>query len=140
MDVFNNEIIASSVTNKIGSSLPYYHCLEQLIENKKEQTYPVILHTDQGSVCSSEGFYQAHKDYTNIKRSMSRTGTPTDNPIIESLNGWIKEEMRIDFNLKYAEDIPSFIENYINYFNNERLSYKLNYKTPVQYRIEQGFE
>ena len=26
------------VTNKIGSSLPYYHCLEQLIEKKKEQT------------------------------------------------------------------------------------------------------
>ena len=37
LDVFNNEIIASSVTNKIGSSLPYYHCLEQLIEKKKEQ-------------------------------------------------------------------------------------------------------
>ena len=26
LDVFNNEIIASSVTNKVGSSLPYYHC------------------------------------------------------------------------------------------------------------------
>ena len=139
LDVFNNEIIASSVTNKIGSSLPYYHCLEQLIEKKKEQTYPGILHTDQGSVYSSTGFYQTHKDYTNIKRSMSRAGTPTDNPIIESLNGWIKEEMRIDFNLKAAEGIPSFIDNYVHYFNNERLSYKLNYKTPVQYRIEQGF-
>lgn len=139
LDVFNNEIIASSVTNKVGSNLPYYHCLETLIE-KKEQTYPVTLHTDQGSVYSSAGFYQAHKNYTNIKRSMSRAGTPTDNPIIESLNGWIKEEMRIDFNLKAAEGIPSFIENYVSYFNNERLSYKLNYKTPVQFRIEQGFE
>ena len=47
--------------------------------------------------------------------------------------------MKIDFNLKSVEDIPSFIENYVYYFNNERLSYKLNYKTPVQYRIEQGF-
>ena len=71
---------------------------------------------------------------------MSRAGTPTDNPIIESLNGWIKEEMKIDFNLKSAEGIPSFIEKYVRYFNNERLSYKLNYKTPVQYRIEQGFK
>ena len=71
---------------------------------------------------------------------MSRAGTPTDNPIIESLNGWIKEEMRIDFDLKSVEGIPSFNENYVHYFNNERLSYKLNYKTPVQYRIEQGFE
>ena len=70
---------------------------------------------------------------------MSRAGTPTDNPIIESLNGWIKEEMKIDFNLKSVESIPLFIESYVNYFNNERLSYKLNYKTPVQYRIEQGF-
>ena len=71
---------------------------------------------------------------------MSRAGTPTDNPMIESLNGWIKEEMRIDFDSKSVEGIPSFIERYVHYFNNERLSYKLNYKTPVQYRIEQGFE
>ena len=70
---------------------------------------------------------------------MSRVGTPTDNPIIESLNGWIKEEMRKEFNLRNVDNLPSFIENYIHYFNNERLSYKLNYKTPVQYKIEQGF-
>lgn len=70
---------------------------------------------------------------------MSRVGTPTDNPIIESLNGWIKEEMRKDFNLRNVDNLPSFIENYVHYFNNERLSYKLNYKTPVQYKIEQGF-
>lgn len=54
---------------------------------KKEQNYPVTLHTDQGSIYSSAGLYQAHKDYTNIKRSMSRAGTPTDNPVIKSLNG-----------------------------------------------------
>lgn len=139
LDVFNNEIIASYVTNKAGSNLPYYRCLESLIKMKKEQSYPVILHTDQGSVYSSTGFYYAHKDYTNILRSMSRAGTPTDNPVIESLNGWIKEEMKIDFNLRNAQDIPTFIENYVHYFNNERLAFKLNYKTPVQYRIEQGF-
>ncbi len=70
---------------------------------------------------------------------MSITGTPTDNPKLESLNGWIKEEMKIYFNLKSVENIPSFIESCVHYFNNEKLSYKLNYKTPVQYRSEQGF-
>lgn len=39
---------------------------------------------------------------------MSRAETPTDNPIIESLNGWIKKE--INFNLKLVENIPLFIE------------------------------
>lgn len=38
-----------------------------------------------------------------------------------------------------AKARSSFIEKYVHYFNNERLSYKLNYKTPVQYKIEQGF-
>ena len=40
---------------------------------------------------------------------MSRAGMPTDNPIIESLNGWIKEEMRIDFNLKNIDEAQSQI-------------------------------
>ncbi len=113
--MFNNKIVASCVTNKVGSSLPYYYCLEYLIEKKKEQTCTVTLHTDQGGVYSSAGFYQIHKDYTDIKRSMSRVGTPTDNPIIEASNGWIKEEMRTDFNLNAAECIPLFIENYVYY-------------------------
>lgn len=39
--------------------------------------------------------------------------------------------MRTGFNLNAAKGIPSFIEKYVRYFNNERLSYKLNYKIPV---------
>ena len=139
LDTYNNEIIASSITRTQNSNIPYYKCLKQLVERVKEQPYPVILHTDQGSVYSSTGFYLAHKDYTTIERSMSRIGTPTDNPIIESINGWIKEELKHDFDLKNVKSFPEFIENYVYYFNNERLSCKLNYKTPVQFRIEQGF-
>ena len=43
-----------------------------------------------------------------------------------------------DFNLRNVDDLPLFIENYGHYFNNDRLSYKLNYKTPAQFRTEQG--
>ena len=50
LDVYNNEIIASSITRKVGSSLPYYHCIDVLVEKTREQTHPVTLHTDQGSV------------------------------------------------------------------------------------------
>ena len=83
--------------------------LRSVLESwQKEQSYPVTLHTDQGSVYSSFGFYQTHKNHSNIIRSMSRVGTPTDNPIIESLNGWIKQEMRIDFDLRSIQNIPSF--------------------------------
>ena len=44
---------------------------------------------------------------------MSRGGTPTDNPIIETLNGWMKEELFLDFNLSTAEDVPALLNHYV---------------------------
>lgn len=67
---------------------------------------------------------------------MSRAGTPTDNPIIESINGWIKDEIYTDFNIDTEDDFESFIKRFVTYYNTERPSYKLDYKTPLQYRTE----
>lgn len=138
LDTFNNEIIASHIGKRQGDNRPYYMCLNDLIEKTKEQNDPVTLHTDQGSVYSSAAFFDAHKDY-NIIRSMSRVGTPTDNCIIEAINGWVKAEM-------YAEgwhhqfDTPEeMIEEFVYYYNNYRPAYALQYKTPVQYRTDLGF-
>lgn len=41
--------------------------------------------------------------------------------------------------LKEYLDVPNLIKLYIEYYNNERPSYALNYKTPIQYKIESGF-
>lgn len=139
LDTFNNEIIASSLSSKEGSTKPYFDCLNTLIQKAKKQTEPVILHTDQGSVYTSRAFEEAHANCTNLLRSMSRVGTPTDNPIIESINGWIKEELRIDFGLRHCENVPDLIERYIKYFNNERISSKCKGKSPAQYRTELGY-
>ena len=139
-DVWNKEIIGYGLGSKRGDIKTYYTGLKQVLERiKKEQTENLItLHTDQGSVYSSASYNELIKDY-NIIRSMSRAGTPTDNPVNESLNGWIKEELIIDFKLKKCDDVPKLIEEYIYYYNNERPSYALKYKTPIQYKIESGF-
>ena len=125
-----------------GSTEPYYHCLEQLklLAGKKneEQTPQVVLHTDQGSVYSSQAFRQAHEHY-NILRSMSKVGTPTDNAIIEAINGWIKEELFLDFGLATAQDVPKLLDEYVHYYNHERPAAALGYKSPVQYKTELGF-
>jgi len=136
--VFNDEILTYKMSSKNGDCNTYYDGLNQLLEKIKGTNRQLILHTDQGSVYSSRTYESLHKSY-NVIRSMSRAGTPTDNPVIESINGWIKEEMEIDFDIKNCEDIYKFIDDYIYYYNNERPSYKLNYKTPIQYRIELGF-
>ncbi|MFV0552026.1 MAG: integrase core domain-containing protein, partial [Anaerorhabdus sp.] len=60
-------------------------------------------------------------------RSMSRVGTPTDNPIIESLNGWIKAQIRCDYNINEWDSLEEFLEKYVYYFNHYRPSFKLHY-------------
>jgi len=138
-DAWNKEIIGYGLSSRKGDVISYYDGLKQVLERiKKEQTEKLItLHTDQGSVYSSQSYNQLIKDY-NIQRSMSRAGTPTDNPVNESLNGWIKEELFIDFDLKHCNNVPKLIEEYIYYYNNERPSYALKYKTPIQFKIESG--
>ena len=141
LDTFNNEILAHSVTSTKGSNKPYYHCLEvlkKLVGKREEQTSQVVFHTDQGAVYSSQAFCQAHNDY-NILRSMSRVGTPTDNPIIEAFNGWIKEELFLDFDLAHAKDVPALLDSYVDFFNNRRRAPSLGYRSPVQYKTELGF-
>ena len=138
LDTFNNEILSSHLSAIPGDRRPYFNCLKDLIAKTKEQADPVILHTDQGSVYSSAAFYDAHKEYTII-RSMSRAGTPTDNPVIEAVNGWIKSELYAEDWHRRHDTAEEMIASYVKYYNNERPAYALQYKTPVQYRIEQGF-
>ncbi len=132
LDIFNNEIMAHSFSRN-GNNMPYYHCLDilkQKIGKKNNQTASVILHTDQGSVYSSRAYQMAHEGYA-ITRSMSRAGTPTDNPIIEALNGWIKEELYLDFNLQNTDDLKGTLDRFVTYFNHDRLAAALDYKSPV---------
>ena len=122
--------------------LNHKKALNDMLENKIKRGYKdleTIFHTDQGAVYSSMSFNNIIKSY-NITRSMSRAGTPTDNPVIESKNGWLKKEMYIDFDINNYNTVHEFIDDIVYDNNNFRPSYALNYKTPVEYRIQLGFK
>ena len=70
----------------------------------------ITLHTNQGSVYSFK-LYNEHLNNYNIQHSMSRAGTPTDNLMNESMNGWIKEELLIDFDIRNCLDIQPLSKN-----------------------------
>lgn len=134
MDLYNNEIIAYSLSNKKGDPSTYHLALLEVLQKKKEYTdFETILHTDQGSVYSSKKFNESLPLY-NIIHSMSRAGKPTDNGAMEAINGWLKEELFIDLNINDSDDIPSTIEKYIHFFNYERPAYMLNYETPISFK------
>jgi len=139
-DAFTKEILSYKLTERRGDTSPYFDGLKDVLNiiKKEEPTEPTVLHTDQGSVYSSISYNKLTNDY-NIKRSMSRAGAPTDNLINESLNGWIKEELFLDFHLGKSNDVHKSIRKYVHYYNNERFSYALKYKTPAEFKSQLGF-
>ena len=70
---------------------------------------------------------------------MSRAGTPKDNAVMESVFGWFKEFLYADFFPGTSMPIEKLLARAVYEFNHFRPSHKLHYKSPVQFRIEQGF-
>ena len=144
LDVFNNEIVGSDVRESLNGNgiLNHRSALTSMLNNKIKRGYKdlnTIVHTDQGAVYSSASFNNIFNSY-NVTRSMSRAGTPTDNPVIESKNGWIKKEMYIDFDINNYNTVQEFIDEIVYDNNNLRPSYALNYKTPIEYKNQLGFK
>lgn len=142
LDLFNNEIIAYDLRASRGGSgvKNHFMALDRFQLEKQKRGYNdlvTILHSDQGTIYTSRAF-NARLHY-NIRRSMSRIATPTDNPVLESINGWIKDELRIDFNMHKVKDIHKLIRDYVKYYNQTRLACALQYKSPIQYRSELDF-
>lgn len=134
MDLRNNEIVGCGLSSRKGDKNAYFDGLETVAEKiKKIDGLNAILHTDQGTVYASKGFNELLPQY-HIAHSMSRAGTPTDNGAMEAINGWSKVEMFADFDIAHCGDVPSFVERYIRFFNEERPSSAMGYMTPKGYR------
>ena len=134
-DVFTKQILSWRLSYQRGDRRTYINGLKdllELLEGVPSEENITVIHTDQGAVYSSIAYNNLIKD-PNIYRSMSRAGRPTDNPVNESLNGWIKEELFLDYNLEKAEDVPALIAQYINFYNEMRPCYALGYDIPNHY-------
>lgn len=138
LDLFNNEILEWGISEK-EDNLLILMPLKRLLEKKRMNTnIPLVLHSDQGSQYTSISFTSLLERY-NITQSMSRAGNPRDNAVMESFFGWFKCVLEHDFKYKQSDNLVETVKNAITYYNNERPSYALKYKSPVQYRIERGF-
>lgn len=135
-DVFTKEMLSWKMAERRGDREQYIDGLTDVVSLLRGNPNPTILHTDQGSVYASMAYNDIIKD-TLIVRSMSRAGKPTDNPVNEALNGWIKEELYADFHIdkcRTREEIKLVLDKYAHFYNKERPCYAIGYDTPDNYR------
>jgi putative transposase len=90
-----------------------------------------ILHSDQGCHYTSISFRQLLRD-KELRQSMSRRGNCWDNAPQESFFGHMKDEIHLDICGTYDE-LCNEIDNYMDYYNNERYQWELAKLAPNQY-------
>ena len=95
----------------------------------------LILHSDQGWQYQMKQFSNILEDH-NMIQSMSRKGNSLDNGLMENFFGLIKTEIFYGFEDQYKtiDDLIQAIEEYIYYYNNDRIKSRLKGLTPIEYR------
>ena len=65
---------------------------------------------------------------------MSRKGNCLDNAVIENFFGILKSELLYLQKFESIEHFHKELDEYMDYYNNQRIKLKLNGMSPVQYR------
>lgn len=92
-----------------------------------------IIHSDQGSHYTSIAFIEILKD-NEIRQSMSRRGNCWDNAPQESFFGHMKDHLieRVSGATEFRQ-IQAAVDDYMDYYNNERYVWELAYLSPNEY-------
>lgn len=94
-----------------------------------------ILHSDQGVLYTAKKWRKRLKK-NGIIQSMSRKGNCWDNACMEHFFGTLKVESGYDDLLKTGllsyEETKKLIDDFIYYYNNERIQQNLGWKTPIE--------
>ena len=103
--------------------------------NKFTDLSNLIFHSDQGWQYQMKEYQRMLKEH-NVTQSMSRKGNCLDNSCMENFFGKMKNEMFYghEYEFKTLEQLQKAMEEYIDYYNNERIQVKLKGLTPCQAR------
>ena len=131
LDMFNREIISYSISTS-PNLWQIREMLDGLFEKLPADARP-LFHSDQGWQYQHAEYQRLLAEH-NITQSMSRKGNCMDNGIMENFFGRLKVEMYYGEKFESPRGFIKKLEEYIHYYNNERISLKLKGMSPVQYR------
>jgi len=129
-DLFDNSIVAY----KTGSEQTVGLVLDTIRAARRKETVTaeLQLHSDQGGQYTCDGYFTLTQAY-GITPSMSRRGNCFDNAMAENFFSILKAECINRQKIKDFAMAKSLIEEYIHFYNNERIQLKTK-RTPLEWR------
>ncbi len=96
----------------------------------------LIFHSDRGVQYACNKMVNLFSFNKKVVQSMSRKGNCWDNAVAESFFKTIKNEWLYRFKYTTYSQLHSSVEDYINWYNNERLHSSLGYISPLEMEIK----
>jgi putative transposase len=133
MDLFDRQIISYSLGLSPNLALTNDSLREAL--TCLEPGQQPLVHSDQGIQYQHASWRTLLSDAGAVQ-SMSRKGNCYDNAVMENFFGHLKEELFHHVRFINTDALANAIEEYIHWYNNERISTTLKGLSPVQYRAQ----
>ena len=135
MDMYDGSIISYDI-----STSPDFTQTKRMIDGafiQYNNLKGLIFHSDQGWQYQLEQYKKWLKD-RGIIQSFSRKGNCMDNSLMENFFGIMKNEMFYgeEATFKTLDELKAAMEDYIRYYNEERINTKRKGLTPLQYRYQ----
>ena len=129
LDLYGNHIISWKISDRNDNALVYGNFDDAVAA--QPNAHP-LFHSDRGYQYTSPVFH--HKLIkANMKQSMSRVGRCIDNGPMEGFWGILKREMYFGHRFTSRDELIKAINDYMHYYNENRLQRGLNIMTPLEY-------
>ena len=131
-DLYDNSIVAYKTGTEQNVNLVLSTI--RAAKRKEKVTAELQLHSDQGFQYTSQAYFKLTQSY-HITPSMSSRGNPYDNAMAENFFSILKTECIYRTKLKTYEEARLLIDEYIHFYNNERIQLKTKL-TPLEKRCQ----
>ena len=131
MDMYDGSIVSYDI-----SLHPDFSQTKRMIDSAFENNPDLeglIFHSDQGWQYQMKP-YRQWLSAKGIRQSFSRKGNCMDNSLMENFFGIMKNEMYYGYEYRTVEELKAAMEEYITYYNNERINAKRKGLSPLAYR------
>lgn len=133
LDAFTKQVLSHALSPGLEVDFVLQTVHQLLEKHGVSLTKETLIHSDQGSHYTSLQFIRLVKD-SNLRQSMSRRGNCWDNAPQESFFGHMKDELADKIKTwECFEDVKRDVDDWIDYYNNDRYQWPLAKLSPNQY-------
>ena len=128
MDLWNREIVSYRISPHINLEL-----VKDVVGRLKSYR-GTLIHSDMGWTYTHPSYIR-HLKNLGFRQSLSRKGNCWDNACMENFFGLMKSEtIRQTKEILSVDGMIKLIDDYIHWYNNQRIQKKLGYLSPVDFR------